>query len=501
MIKKIVIFFFFLLLFGPEKTHAAGIKCDWAVDPPGYIGEKDSLTHIPSSLDKGGIDKITISPIINSNDLVQFIHNLAFNENTKPAEIIMKVSCPSCDPIFKYAIKDYANPLGDDFSRWLSQEFHQSDDPFYHYKSLVSPSTHYIWLYYRVYKDGIRADWNSTEYPICEEPLTYVIDPKPDAASCDVYVHHGENTKGDTTDTTWKITASNIRGGKKNGNRVRITDFIVKLDNEQYGGRYYMDEDKNPVFNIPIQLGKFLSAKLHTVSIDAHNNYYGYSFSPLCENVYNVLSYGEPTPTNTPIPSPTQIPTPMSEPNYCNNNKPGLCGTPTYKCDQKDADGNECQECIRCKMLISPTAPPDFGAICKQVSKDADTLDKCLKCVNPPAKPSDQTPPNPPGESGIWTAIGCIPTDPVRIINEKILGAAGLGIAGGIAFLYFLFGAFKVLTSMGNAEAINEGKEIMVSSISGILLIIFSVLILQIIGVDLIKIPGFSAGPTPIPTS
>jgi hypothetical protein len=90
-----------------------------------------------------------------------------------------------------------------------------------------------------------------------------------------------------------------------------------------------------------------------------------------------------------------------------------------------------------------------------------------------------------------WTAIGCIPNDFSIFIKDYVF-VAGISIAGGVAFLYFLYGAFLILTSAGNAEMIEQAKQIIVSALSGLLLIIFSVFLLRVIGVDVLKLPGFS---------
>lgn len=87
------------------------------------------------------------------------------------------------------------------------------------------------------------------------------------------------------------------------------------------------------------------------------------------------------------------------------------------------------------------------------------------------------------------TAIGCIPTDPSLFIG-KFLGL-GIGIAGGIAFLLILFGGFQILTSAGNPEQLNAGRELVGSAVTGLLLIIFSVFLLRLIGYDILRIPGF----------
>ena len=48
-----------------------------------------------------------------------------------------------------------------------------------------------------------------------------------------------------------------------------------------------------------------------------------------------------------------------------------------------------------------------------------------------------------------------------------------------------------MMTSAGNPEQLNAGKELIGSSIAGLLLVVFSVFILQFIGVNILGIPGF----------
>lgn len=94
------------------------------------------------------------------------------------------------------------------------------------------------------------------------------------------------------------------------------------------------------------------------------------------------------------------------------------------------------------------------------------------------------------GNSGINTALGCISVTGTDFVT-KLLNF-GIGIAGGIAFLLVIFGGFQILTSAGNPERLNEGKELISSAITGLLMIVFSVFLLRIIGIDILGIPSFS---------
>lgn len=92
--------------------------------------------------------------------------------------------------------------------------------------------------------------------------------------------------------------------------------------------------------------------------------------------------------------------------------------------------------------------------------------------------------------TGILTAIGCIPTEPKALV-EGIVRFVSLA-SGGIAFLIMVFGAFRMITAVGNPDSIKAGREQFISAVYGLLFIIFSVLLLQFIGVDILGIPGFS---------
>lgn len=96
------------------------------------------------------------------------------------------------------------------------------------------------------------------------------------------------------------------------------------------------------------------------------------------------------------------------------------------------------------------------------------------------------------GANGINTQIGCIDASSAGGFVGSLMRLS-TNIAGGIAFLLILFSGFQILTSAGNPERLNAGKELLSSAIAGLLLIIFAVFLLKVIGVDILCIPGFGS--------
>ncbi|MCL5784440.1 MAG: pilin [Patescibacteria group bacterium] len=91
--------------------------------------------------------------------------------------------------------------------------------------------------------------------------------------------------------------------------------------------------------------------------------------------------------------------------------------------------------------------------------------------------------------TGVLTAIGCVPTDPVELVKGVSKFIAGAG--GGVALLLMIFGAVEMITSGGSPEGVKAGRERFTSAAIGLLFIILSVTLLQIIGVDILNLPGF----------
>jgi hypothetical protein len=90
----------------------------------------------------------------------------------------------------------------------------------------------------------------------------------------------------------------------------------------------------------------------------------------------------------------------------------------------------------------------------------------------------------------INTAVGCIPVANTDAFIGFLL-SWGIGIAGGMAFLLILFAGFQITTSGGDPKKLQAGKELLTSAIAGLLLLIFSVFILRLVGVDILGLPEF----------
>lgn len=94
------------------------------------------------------------------------------------------------------------------------------------------------------------------------------------------------------------------------------------------------------------------------------------------------------------------------------------------------------------------------------------------------------------GVNYISTAIGCVPIGDQNALIGFFL-RWGLGIGGGIAILLIIVAGFQIMSSRGDPNRLKAGQELMTSAIAGLLLLIFSLVILRIIGYDILDIPAF----------
>lgn len=109
----------------------------------------------------------------------------------------------------------------------------------------------------------------------------------------------------------------------------------------------------------------------------------------------------------------------------------------------------------------------------------------CKKCMDKNTNSKDQLSKN----YYMYTALGCIDAAPQGLVNYVF--SLGIGLAGGIALMCIIYSAIKMQTSMGSSDVLESSRELLTSCITGLILIIFSVFILRVIGVDILRIPGF----------
>lgn len=118
-------------------------------------------------------------------------------------------------------------------------------------------------------------------------------------------------------------------------------------------------------------------------------------------------------------------------------------------------------------------------AICRQLNPNSQAFQDCRACSGTSAEPTN----------GIWTAVGCIRSDPQSIVGAVI--RIGIGIAGGVALIMILAAGFMFTVSQGDPKRVGEARDLITSAVIGLLFIVFSVSILQFLGVQLLRIPGF----------
>jgi len=235
-------------------------------------------------------------------------------------------------------------------------------------------------------------------------------------------------------------------------------------------------------------------------------------YAPSCSSIGNVCVSCTCTvlPTNTPEPTPTTAP-PTSSPPF-NTPTPTTFNTPppfatltpiptptTFYC---------CGPDTQCHSYTT-----QFLCINGSTSGGADCQWSCTAGATSTPRPPTSAPPsstpvptrippkvfcnpsngalsaNPgPGFTGIATSFGCVPYNAKSFTNKFFLW--GIGIGGGIAILILVYAAFIYVTSGGDPKRIQSARELVIAVIGGIVLVIFTVLVLNYLGVNLLNLQG-----------
>lgn len=90
---------------------------------------------------------------------------------------------------------------------------------------------------------------------------------------------------------------------------------------------------------------------------------------------------------------------------------------------------------------------------------------------------------------GVLTAIGCIPYDPVVLVNNLVSFLIMAG--GGIALLLMSASAVQMMMQGSDVKSVQAAQQRFIGAAVGLIFMIFSVLLLKIIGVNILQIPGF----------
>lgn len=157
----------------------------------------------------------------------------------------------------------------------------------------------------------------------------------------------------------------------------------------------------------------------------------------------------------------------------------GVCSQ--YTCWDHDGKSKDCRLGVQTQTIGSNKCPSSLVEQCKKDNKLC-REGKCVDVISSAGESCDNN-------KGVKTAIGCIHTDPAGLVRDILKFSVGIG--GGIAFLLMLIGAFQMIISAGDPEALKAGQERFRDAIIGLLFIIFSVFLMKILGVDILGLEAF----------
>jgi hypothetical protein len=137
--------------------------------------------------------------------------------------------------------------------------------------------------------------------------------------------------------------------------------------------------------------------------------------------------------------------------------------------------GNECYYCPQTVAQMETDEKTKAFNVCNDVkANDPASFSKCDNCRT---------------NGGYWSAIGCVPTDSVGM--AAYLMRIAIGIAGVLLTAQIIIGSVQIIFASGDSGAITSAKKRITNSLIAIGFMIFGVAILQIIGVQILRIPGF----------
>lgn len=267
-----------------------------------------------------------------------------------------------------------------------------------------------------------------------------------DTSQCVIWIGDNKTTvqpilkPGDNT--VLHATGKAIVVGKK---------YIIDIASNSYNSGYTVVNEAITILNFPFSTNKAdgspLSTGSHAVTISSPPDSPTAAKKLLCSNSFAIGTPGAPAPTKILTPTPT----PKSP-------------LPPCKIWQK-IGGDE-------KTQITDAVLKELEKKAYENNEPEPNKRKDYKCAI------------------IDTGLGVdLPTDPVGFI--KGIFSILLSIAGSIALILIIVSGYQIMFSQGDAEKLQGARETLTSAVVGLLFIIFSLAILQFIGVDLLHLPGF----------
>lgn len=86
--------------------------------------------------------------------------------------------------------------------------------------------------------------------------------------------------------------------------------------------------------------------------------------------------------------------------------------------------------------------------------------------------------------------LGCVPTNPAGFAAKFY--SVGLGLIGGIAVLFLMYGGYLLTVSSGDVAKVSNGRSYIMYAIIGLLFAVFGYVFIQVVIVNILHVPGFS---------
>lgn len=246
------------------------------------------------------------------------------------------------------------------------------------------------------------------------------------------------------------------------------------------------------------QIGSPIKIFLENLQPNTKYEWWWYGESPFPRNLFDSDSSNSSLFLEIPFEKTKQIPTRTF---FCVD----LASEAKFLSSSRCLPGS--QNSVGLEFIAGP--PPTDGSACITTSTGAQTAQNiptptpiappppCSQWADlsgtpiPTDSPNIQNADYPKKCASVSTGLGINVSTDAGDLVKSVFGVI-LSISGGIALILIIISGYSLIFSQGNPEAVKAAQERLTSAVVGLLFIIFSLVILQIIGADILKIPGFS---------